>query len=114
MRNSIQFSGLQIYKVGRTTAYTMGQIDQTCQTRPVETDQPTPTYLLCSFLVSGMPRPLGGDSGAPVFAPAFTQSGSPDNVRLAGVLYGYSPLLNRMAYSPIDAIEDDLGALTTQ
>ena len=49
-----------------------------------------------------------GDSGSPVFS-----IGSGDNVTLKGILWGGSGS-SSFVYSPINQVEQELGALTTQ
>jgi hypothetical protein len=75
--------GDEMHKVGRTTGWTRGMVSETCTMVPVNPD----IWLLCQNFVSGQPGIADeGDSGSPVFK--FDPSGQPQNVHLAGILWG--------------------------
>jgi len=97
--------GEMAHKVGRTTGWTFGQVTSTCiDVIPSGTD----ITLFCqSRVTAGV---AGGDSGSPVFA----RHGSGNNVALVGILWGGSVDASgnsRFVFSPLDNVEQELGAL---
>ena len=88
-------------KIGRTTGWTAGPITNTCVNTGV---QGSNIMQLCqTFVQAGVG---GGDSGSPVFAVTGSSS-----VTLLGILWGGSG--NTFVFSPLGAVEAELGALTT-
>lgn len=88
--------GLPLQKIGRTTGWTFGFVEDTCtDIRPGG----SPYFILCSSKVSM--GGLRGDSGSPVF---FQETTS--DVRLAGILFA-SDLQNFVWFSPITEIENE-------
>jgi hypothetical protein len=96
--------GTQVNKIGRTTGWTYGNVTSTCVNVNVSGTNITQ---LCQNVVSGGVG--GGDSGSPVF----TWSGSGSNVTLVGILWGGNSSGNQFIFSPLSAVESELGALTT-
>jgi hypothetical protein len=92
--------GQTLNKVGRTTGWTQGQVTNTCVNTGVSG---TRIVQLCQFFVSAGVG--AGDSGSPVF-----QIVSSSNVTLMGILWGSGGGL--FVGSPINQIEQELGALT--
>ncbi|HEU0052838.1 MAG TPA: hypothetical protein VFQ39_06660 [Longimicrobium sp.] len=97
-------AGTQVNKIGRTTGWTYGNVTSTCTNINVSGTNITQ---LCQNVVSGGVG--GGDSGSPVF----TWSGSGGNVTLVGILWGGNSSGNQFIFSPLSAVESELGALTT-
>ncbi|HEX5724765.1 MAG TPA: hypothetical protein VFX98_04825 [Longimicrobiaceae bacterium] len=99
--------GQVLNKVGRTTGWTQGVVVSTCENISV-TD--SPITQLCQSLVTAYVA--GGDSGSPVFG--FNTDGT---VNLAGILWGSSTDLVtnevQFIFSPLAAVERELGELTT-
>jgi hypothetical protein len=95
--------GDTLHKVGRTTGWTFGSVIATC----VDVNQGPDVTLFCQSLVQMGGGP--GDSGSPVF------SLLPRNkARLVGLLWGGAddPQLGVVGiFSPLEAIEADLGPL---
>ncbi|MGH7503334.1 MAG: hypothetical protein ACREL7_16530 [Longimicrobiales bacterium] len=96
-------AGQTANKIGRTTGWTAGTITNTCVNTGVSGSN---QVLLCQTFVSAGVG--GGDSGSPVFRTA-----SGDNVTLLGILWGGSSDGSLFVFSPIDQVEQELGALTT-
>jgi hypothetical protein len=91
-----------VNKVGRTTGWTQGNITATCAHTNVSGSK---VHLRCqTFVAAGV---AGGDSGSPVF-----QITSGDNVKLAGILWGGASDGSMFVYSPISAIQTELGSFT--
>jgi len=91
-----------VNKVGRTTGRTQGSITATCAHTNVSGSR---VHLRCqTFVAAGV---SGGDSGSPVF-----QITSGDNVKLVGILWGGSSDGSMFVYSPISAIQTELGSFT--
>ena len=94
--------GEWLHKMGATTGWTYGDVDQTCV--PYQFDD---VYLMCQDLVNA--GVAGGDSGSPVFR----WSGSGNEVDLAGILWGGHPTGTspgaRFIFSRIGAVEQDFG-----
>lgn len=100
--NAAASVGQRMHKVGRTTGWTRGDVTFTCATVNVAGSNKT---LLCQ---NGVDAGVGGgDSGSPVF----TRSGN--DIRLRGILWGGSSDGRLFVYSPINLIEQELGALRT-
>jgi hypothetical protein len=102
-RAGARFAGDVVYKVGRTTGWTYGPVDRTCVDVAVAG---TDVILFCQSLVTAGVG--GGDSGSPVF----TWSGLTD-VNLVGILWGGGTSGGQtvFAFSPLEAIEEELGPL---
>lgn len=98
-----QLVGTVVNKVGRTTGWTFGDVDGSCVDVNVAQSNIT---LLCQTIVNAGVG--GGDSGSPVFA----WDGSSD-VTLSGILWGGNSAGTLFVFSPLSAIEQELGALTT-
>lgn len=99
---SLNFTvGSTANKVGRTTGWTSGQITNTCVNTSVSGSN---IMQLCqTFVQAGV---AGGDSGSPVFAVTGSSS-----VTLLGILWGGGT--NTFVFSPLGAVEAELGALQT-
>ena len=100
--------GTQVNKVGRTTGWTRGNVTRTCTNTSVSGST---VYLFCQTFVSdpGGATVVGpGDSGSPVFG-----AGS-SSVPLLGILWGGSSDNKMFVFSPLAAIEQELGALTVR
>ncbi len=95
-------AGNVVNKVGRTTGWSQGRVTNTCVHTNVSGSNVTQ---LCQTFVSATVG--SGDSGSPVFAIT-----SGDNVRLVGILWGGSGS-NTFIFSPLSAVEGELGGLTT-
>ncbi len=101
--------GSELDKIGRTTGWTYGRVNGTCQTINVADSNVT---LFCQYRVN---RILGqthtmsdnGDSGSPVFR----WLGS--TVSLSGILWGGPDDGSAFVFSPINQVEQELGPLTT-
>ncbi|HEU0053197.1 MAG TPA: hypothetical protein VFQ39_08460, partial [Longimicrobium sp.] len=95
--------GEEVNKVGRTSGWTFGNITRTCVDTSVQGSQ---VLLRCqNWVAAGV---QGGDSGSAVFT-----WGGGSNVTLKGILWGGNASNDTFIYSPINQIEQDLGALTT-
>ncbi|MFW6175841.1 MAG: hypothetical protein ACOC7L_03360, partial [Acidobacteriota bacterium] len=95
--------GTELNKVGRTTGWTFGDVDGSCVDVNVAQSNIT---LLCQTIVNAGVG--GGDSGSPVFA---WDGGS--DVTLNGILWGGNSEGTLFVFSPLSAIEQELGELTT-
>jgi hypothetical protein len=94
-------------KVGRTTGWSQGLVTRTCTHTGVSASN---IVLLCQdFVESSVQIVAGGDSGSPVFRIAGGNS-----VTLLGSLWGGNSSGTLYVYSPIAAIEGELGSLTTR
>ena len=100
--------GSELDKVGRTTGWTFGRVNGTCQNTNVAGTNIT---LFCQHRVNriaGTHRMSdNGDSGSPVFRWLGT------TVMLSGILWGGPDDGSAFVFSPINQIEQELGALTT-
>jgi hypothetical protein len=101
--------GSELDKIGRTTGWTYGRVNGTCQTINVEDSNVT---LFCQHQVNRIPEQThtmvdNGDSGSPVFR----WLGS--TVILSGILWGGPDDGSSFVFSPMDQIEQELGSLTT-
>jgi hypothetical protein len=104
--------GITVYKVGRTTGITSGTVTRTCTTYTQNTVQRF--VIVCQHEANLGMQP--GDSGSPVFRPAFAREacGSPLGVlgcvQLLGVAWGGGGV-----WSPIGNVQGsaELGPLTT-
>jgi hypothetical protein len=88
-------------KIGQYSGWTSGRISRTCVDVNVKDTNIT---LLCQHEVATCGGP--GDSGAPVF-----QRTQGDNVILAGIVWGGPDDGTSFSYSPISAIEAELGTM---
>ncbi len=95
--------GQEANKVGRTTGWTFGLVTNTCVHTNVAGSNIT--QLCQTFVAAGVGS---GDSGSPVFG---WSGGS--SVTLFGILWGGSSAGDLFVFSPIQNIEQELGALTT-
>lgn len=95
--------GDTLHKVGATSGWTYGDVDETCEHYSV-TGAAGTIYLMCQDVVNAGAD--HGDSGSPVFLQV-----SSDTVELAGILWGGDPAGTssgaRFVFSRIGAIEDD-------
>ncbi len=120
VRDSLLLSGQWIQKVGRTTGWSHGRIDQTCFTATAFTGKD----LLCQYNAwnanAVSPDSLfvnAGDSGSPAFITNNHQEYSEGVYWLAGLLWGSSysatpgdPYGKRtFFFSPISGVKTDLG-----
>ena len=101
--------GSELDKVGRTTGWAYGNVGGTCQNTNVADTNIT---LFCQFRVNRLPNRTykmteNGDSGSPVFRWLGR------TVNLAGILWGGPDDGSSFVFSPINQIEQELGALTT-
>jgi hypothetical protein len=100
--------GSELDKIGRTTGWSFGRVNGTCQNINVADTNIT---LFCQHRVNriaGTHRMSdNGDSGSPVFR----WLGS--TVMLSGILWGGPNDGSSFVFSPINQIEQELGALTT-
>ncbi|HEX2204324.1 MAG TPA: hypothetical protein VHG91_13530 [Longimicrobium sp.] len=96
-----QVVGQQVNKIGRTTGWTYGNVTNTCVNTGVSG---TSVALLCQTFVAGGVG--GGDSGSPVFT-----WGGGSTVTLKGILWGGNSTNTTFIYSPINQVEQELGAL---
>lgn len=108
--NITPYLGDLVNKVGRSTGWTQGNISRTCvNTNP---DIPNRTItLLCQDKVTAVVDL--GDSGSPVFR--ITNSPSPGDVILYGILWGKSPSDGSFWFSRNAFVQrsDELGTLQT-
>jgi len=103
--------GSDLDKIGRTSGWAFGLVNGTCQnTNVADTD----ITQLCQFRVNRlagqtyiMSHP--GDSGSPVFR----WLGASSTVNLSGILWGGFDDGSAFFFSPMNQIEQELGALTT-
>ena len=94
--------GNVVNKVGRTTGWSQGSVTNTCVNTNVSGTNITQ---ICQNFVSATVG--SGDSGSPVF-----QIISGTDVRLMGILWGGSGSQS-FVFSPLNQVEQELGALTT-
>jgi len=106
--------GLILHKVGMSTGWTSGVVNNTCLTHtqgnPFD-GIPGDVMLICQNRLSAFDVfPLGasGDSGAPVFRLL-----GGNNVSLYGIHHGATPGGMTSFFSPMQSIEGELGVLTT-
>jgi hypothetical protein len=92
--------GQEVNKMGRTTGWTYGNVSNTCVNTSV---QGSNIMQLCQTWASMGSQ--GGDSGSSVFS--WSGGGT---VQLNGILWGGNS--TSIVYSPINNIEQELGALT--
>jgi hypothetical protein len=98
------FLGEEINKQGRTTGWTRGPVVGTCLDFPfIDGSDIT---LICQDVAETFP--LGGDSGSPIFIRV-----GPNEILLAGVLWGGFPGQTLIIFSAMENIEQDLGELHT-
>jgi hypothetical protein len=103
--------GSDLDKIGRTSGWTFGLVNSTCQnTNVADTD----ITLLCQFRVNRLASQTnaissGGDSGSPVFR----WLGASSQVNLSGILWGGPLNGSSFVFSPMNQIEQELGPLTT-
>lgn len=100
--------GARVDKVGRTTGWTQGNVTQTCANVNVSGSQITQ---LCQTLVVNPNNAVivqGGDSGSGVFR---ITSGT--SVQMVGILWGGNSAGTQFVFSPLSAVERELGNLTT-
>jgi hypothetical protein len=94
--------GSTVNKVGRTTGWSQGVVTAVCANTNVSGTNITQ---LCQSFVSATVG--SGDSGSPVF-----QIDSGTDVGLVGILWGGSGSRS-FVFSPLSAVENELGGLTT-
>lgn len=94
-------SGQVVEKIGRSSGWTYGEVDQTCYLG-VGTDG---LVRICSYDARYYAR--GGDSGAPVFS-----WGGGNTVTLHGIHWGSNEGRQRGVYSPLGGLRLDLGTFT--
>lgn len=98
--------GTVVNKVGRTTGWTRGEVTRTCVNTSVSGST---VYLFCQTFVSdpgGAQVVGGGDSGSGVF-----QVTSGNNVKLLGLLWGGSSDNRTFVFSPLAAVQQELGSV---
>lgn len=98
--------GLVVNKVGRTTGWTRGEVTRTCVNTSVSGSQ---IMQLCQTFVSdpgGATVVSGGDSGSSVWI-------EPSNggTQLIGLLWGGSSDNKTFVFSPLAAVQQELGSL---
>jgi len=99
--------GTTVDKVGRTTGWTRGNVTATCVNTNVSGSKITQ---LCQTFVSdpgGAVVVQGGDSGSGVFRVT-----AGNNVQLVGILWGGNSAGTQYVFSPLSAVERELGPLT--
>lgn len=102
--------GETLYKVGRTTGETGGEVSETCADF-VDVDwteipnSPESVTFLCQDVVDAESQ--GGDSGSPVFA----KVGNYGTISLRGVLWGGDG--SEFVFSPLRSIEQEIGPSRT-
>ena len=101
--------GSELDKIGRTSGWSYGHVEGTCQNINVAQ---TDITLLCQYRVNRLPDRTYtmsdfGDSGSPVFR------WQGDTVVLSGILWGGTTNGSTFVFSPMSQIEQELGALTT-
>jgi hypothetical protein len=99
-------AGTTVNKVGRTTGWTQGNVTSSCVNVNVSGTNITQ---LCQTLVQNPQGAVvvgGGDSGSGVFRVT-----SGDNVQLVGILWGGSSDGRLFVFSPLNNIQQELGAL---
>lgn len=107
--NTALVYGVDVNKIGATSGWTAGFIQQTC----VDIIYQTYAYL-CQWQVAAVSRP--GDSGSPVFRYDTGIPRTGEFAQLAGILWGSSAYPDGTPYfifSTIADIESDLGPLNT-
>ena len=94
--------GTEVNKVGRTTGWTQGKVTATC----VNTNVSGSTiHQLCqTFVAAGVG---GGDSGSPVF-----RITGNNTAQLIGILWGGASDGSTFVFSPLAAIQAELGSVT--
>lgn len=100
--------GITVNKVGRTTGWTQGRVTNTCVNTNVSGTNITQ---LCQTFVQdpgGAVVVQGGDSGSGVFRITAGTS-----VQLVGILWGGNGAGTQFVFSPLAAVERELGALVT-
>ena len=97
-------TGTTVNKVGRTTGWTQGNVNQSCVNVNVSGTNITQ---LCQTIVQHSSATLvgGGDSGSGVFT-------GTTNVTLVGILWGGSSDGKLFVFSPLKNIRDELGPIT--
>jgi hypothetical protein len=98
--------GTTVNKVGRTTGWTQGQVTRTCVNTSVSGST---VYLFCQSFVSnpgGATVVGGGDSGSSVW------TGSANSATLVGLLWGGSSDNKQFVFSPLSAVQQELGAVS--
>ena len=101
------YSGQTVQKIGRTSGWTWGHIENTCVDHRHD-GWPDSEITQCAYDADY--TSADGDSGGPVFAmegDGYTQA---DLVRLLGITFGHVD--NNSVFSKWGRIETDLGALT--
>lgn len=117
-------SGQWISKVGRTTGWTAGKIDQTCVGVGVGQVGGNWIGYVCQYNVYDFMNAGrgnfadGGDSGSPAFIPVYSEDDVYGGVNwLAGVVFAGDTLgpnyRDRFWFSPLSGIRTDLGSMTT-
>jgi hypothetical protein len=99
--------GATVNKVGRTTGWTRGNITRTCVNTSVTGSQ---VMQLCQTFVSdpnGATVVSGGDSGSGVF-----QVKADGTTHLVGLLWGGSSDNKTFIFSPLAAVQQELGSVT--
>jgi hypothetical protein len=95
--------GQVVYKTGRSTGTTSGTIQWACAT---VNSGGTPHTYFCNYIAtSSQQNGAGGDSGSPVYF----LSGS--TARLTGVMWGSGSNPWNFAFSPLGAIQSELGVV---
>ena len=93
--------GTEVNKIGRTTGWTYGNVENSCVDVNISQVIGANTYLLCQNYAGYGAG--GGDSGSPIF----TWQGG-DMVYLVGVHWGRNTGLGVAIYSPWDGIQADI------
>ncbi|HYO69586.1 MAG TPA: hypothetical protein VEU33_26275 [Archangium sp.] len=95
--------GQTVFKTGRTTGTTSGTIEWACVT---VNSGGTPHTYFCNYIATNSTQNgQGGDSGSPVYF----LSGS--NATLAGLMWGAGSNPWNFSFSPLAAVQDELGIL---
>jgi hypothetical protein len=92
--------GDQLDRIGRSSGWTRGPVTRTCVDTNVADTNMT---MLCQHMVAA--TSIRGDSGSPVFRQL-----QGDDVALAGILWGGQADNSSFVFSPLAAVESELGA----
>ena len=102
--DSLVIEGDTLHKVGATTGWTEGTVNQTCANEFIQ-DEFGPRVLLCQRWVSAGGD--DGDSGSPVFAQV-----EENQAELAGIFWGFKDPGPEFVYSPINMVKKDYPTIT--
>lgn len=121
---TVLVSGQWVSKVGRTTGWTAGQIDESCVGTTVGLVGGNYLGYLCQYNVYDFMNAgrgnfvAGGDSGSPAFITVYSEDDVYGGVNwLAGIVFAGDTIgpsnKDRFWFSPLIGIRTDLGSMTT-